>query len=185
MRYPYTANGHSCGQIIFPWFSQQKRYWYFLCPRIVIRTTIFMNAIIKMVKPLALISPLHSRNAFSFIEDGAKVIMQFFTSIELYSGDMNSCYWNAKEFWSEGSDTSINKTKGSNFGEGSTSAHYHIEQALTGTGLKREVDCAIYYERLVLCVIMHFAEPIVTLKSSYSIKSRRLRKKSHVRCRLY
>ena len=40
---------------------------YFLCPSIVIRTTIFMNAIIKMGKPLALISTLHSRKAFSFI----------------------------------------------------------------------------------------------------------------------
>ena len=38
-----------------------------VCPSIVISTTIFMNTIIKMGKPLALISTLPSRKAFSFI----------------------------------------------------------------------------------------------------------------------
>ena len=36
-------------------------------PIIVIRTTIFMNAILKAGKPLARISTLHSKKAFSFI----------------------------------------------------------------------------------------------------------------------
>ena len=54
-----------------------------------------------MGKPLALISTLHSRKVFSFICDRAKVIMQFCTTIELYSGDMTSCYWNAKDFKAE------------------------------------------------------------------------------------
>ena len=41
-----------------------------------------------MGKPLAPISTLHSRKAFPLISDRAKVIMQFFTTIELCSGDM-------------------------------------------------------------------------------------------------
>ena len=94
---------------IFPLFSLQNRYWYFLCQSIFIWTTIFMNSIIRMGKLLALISTFHSRKAFSFI--CAKVIPQFFTTIELYSGDMTSCYWNAKGFWSWSSDTSIDSQR--------------------------------------------------------------------------
>ena len=52
-----------------------------------------------------------SRKAFSFIWDHAKVTMQFFTTIELYSGDMTSCYWNAKEFLSRSSDTSVDRQR--------------------------------------------------------------------------
>ena len=37
--------------------------------------------------------------------------MQFFTTIELFSGDMTSCYWNAKRFSSRSSDTSIDRQK--------------------------------------------------------------------------
>ena len=46
-----------------------------------------MNAILKTGKSLALIGTLHSRKAFFFIKDRKKLIMQFFTTIELYSGD--------------------------------------------------------------------------------------------------
>ena len=35
----------------------------------------------------------------------------FFTTIELYSGDMSSCYWNAKGFLSGSSDTSIDRQR--------------------------------------------------------------------------
>ena len=66
-----------------------------------------MKAILKTGKPLACISTLHSKKAFSFIQDRTRVILQFFTTIELYSGDVTSCCRKSKGFGSKSCDTSF------------------------------------------------------------------------------
>ena len=68
-----------------------------------------MNAIIKMGKTLALISFSHSRKISSFVEDPTKVIMQVFTTIELYSRDITSCCQKAKGFGSGSRNTSFDR----------------------------------------------------------------------------
>ena len=81
----------------FPWFSWQKSSWYFLCQNNFIDTSIFMNVIIKTEKILALISTLNGRLAFSFIQDGREIIMQVFTSIELWNLTLTSFCWKELE----------------------------------------------------------------------------------------
>ena len=60
---------------------------------------------------LLLISSLHSRLAFSFMQDHTKVIMQVFATIELYGGDMTSCCWETSGFGSGSCSSSFDRKR--------------------------------------------------------------------------
>ena len=118
---------------------------------------------------LALINTLHSRKAFSFLYNRTKVIMQVFTTIELYSGDNDFMLLECKRIWKQkyqylflqtreailvrGARMAIVSTGTRDLLEIRTFRRYSVDQKLRS---KTANDCSVFDRHMTTLKFMKF-----------------------------